>query len=57
MFHLQVVPLIHNIISSTIRGNYIFCSRERVSSERRVGGSISDRARDTCVGDRDPCGS
>lgn len=44
-------------ISNTIRGNYIFCSRECVSSERRVGGSISDRARDTCVGDRDPCGS
>lgn len=44
-------------ISTIIRGNYIFCSRERISSERRVGGSTSDRARDTCVGDRDPGGS
>lgn len=57
-FYIFIAILLFSInpqsISIIIRGNYIFCSRERVSSERRVGGSISDRARDTCVGDRDP---
>ena len=32
----------------------ISCCRERVSGERRTGGSVGNRPRNTGVGDRDP---